>query len=898
MAERLQKLRPDRDLQCYFERPSAVAALSESSAGGFTVSGCWRQQFDWAVVEWNRDNVFDHPALRNLPDGDLSGIRLTYEETRTNCIAADSNLYPTVSWPYLRIWAESSGVEPYYVPLRRYATPVAGSYESATADFELQGAATPGDYVELAWQEEHYNYQIGGGDSLETAAARLASTITQNSPTVTATASGSRIRLIYSNALGANANRIGAYGTVHGSGTETWQPPAACFSGGQSPSRWRVDLDFSSLRDTGDQPVPAANVRKIRWTWAAALQAGNFARGEFTVVVSNWTVSGTRTEYAVAGPGSRRIEDDAPEVRYTGTWTEARGNFSGGSIRHTTAPGAKGEVTYRMPQTHRLYLGSRRAEEAGTISVRIDGGAARSWDLHVASEDALVRIDLGQLAGNADHTVTVTHAGASGKYIYFDFLEAAIACSDLPEFAETRDTTLATDWDTDHSIAVAPERTAWLIDKLGFTGRANHYAGALWFYELARPENVYASASVELIGPPEFGKTTQLLLGPTPINHLNLIGDTAESVARALALLVNAGSTGVWARADGKALTITARSMGTQGNGLAVTVNTNSTVFTAQPATSTLTGGTDGPWITDLAATPRINRAARDWSRSFFRALKARQIDVSAAFSMELQHGDLRVAAGIAQRYPNGDAVWLNTPALQTNFSPTSTAYWKQVYADMAQVMSEAGVQPYLQFGEVQWWYFPNPAGMPFYDAHTTSSFLTRYGRAMRTVPDQHAAPSQFTEEVQHLSQLVGEFTNAVIQYVRTMYPNTRFEVLYPPDVNDTDLNRGVNLPLAYWTPEKLECLKTENFTFTGDRNLDKARDSITLPMQLGFPRARSSHLIGIGEYTTPWLKEHSLSQGEGLESVVLFALDQFCLIGYGAPLDRGMRRATFLGER
>ena len=86
MAAPLFKLRPDRDLQCYFERPSAIAAMSAASAEGFTVSGCWRQQFDWVVIEWNRDNVFEHPALRNLPDGDLSGLTLTYEETRNNCI--------------------------------------------------------------------------------------------------------------------------------------------------------------------------------------------------------------------------------------------------------------------------------------------------------------------------------------------------------------------------------------------------------------------------------------------------------------------------------------------------------------------------------------------------------------------------------------------------------------------------------------------------------------------------------------------------------------------------------------------------------------------------------------------------------------------------------------------
>src|SRR5229473_2375836 len=119
MSETLDKLRPDRDLQCYFFRPSGVAALSATGPTGFTVSGTWRQQFDWAVIEWNRDNVFEHPMLRNLPDGDLSGVQLSYEETRENCIPLDSTLFPTVDWPTLRLWAESGGVENiYFVPLK------------------------------------------------------------------------------------------------------------------------------------------------------------------------------------------------------------------------------------------------------------------------------------------------------------------------------------------------------------------------------------------------------------------------------------------------------------------------------------------------------------------------------------------------------------------------------------------------------------------------------------------------------------------------------------------------------------------------------------------------------------------------------------------------------------
>jgi hypothetical protein len=101
-------------------------------------------------------------------------------------------------------------------------------------------------------------------------------------------------------------------------------------------------------------------------------------------------------------------------------------------------------------------------------------------------------------------------------------------------------------------------------------------------------------------------------------------------------------------------------------------------------------------WRTDLTAVPRLNRAARDWHAAFFAALKAYGMDAVAAFSTELMNGDPSAQVGIAQRYPDGTAVVLNTPAIQTNFSPVSLAFWKQVYLDMAQIQSAAGLQPYL----------------------------------------------------------------------------------------------------------------------------------------------------------------------------------------------------------
>ena len=166
----------------------------------------------------------------------------------------------------------------------------------------------------------------------------------------------------------------------------------------------------------------------------------------------------------------------------------------------------------------------------------------------------------------------------------------------------------------------------------------------------------------------------------------------------------------------------------------------------------------------------------------------------------------------------------------------------------------------------------------------------------MRIVANERANASDYAQECSWLRGLIGQFTNGVMSFVRQSYPTCRFEVLYPPDVNETALNTAVNLPADAWTPAALDCLKTENFTYTGNRDLDKAKTSVMLPMGLGFPPAKSSHLVGIGEYTTPWAREERIAEGQGLDSVVLFALDQFCLIGYRLPLARSSRRALFQG--
>jgi hypothetical protein len=847
----------------------------------------------------------------------------------------DSDLFHTVSWPFLRVWApDANGVEQVYqVPLLPLATAIQGSYTQAYADFTLSGTLTAGDFVGLAYLTEHVTYQVGGWEgsaagvldqivlgwsSTATTAQRLTGT---NTLRVTLVAQGVA-------GLGANGNRFAMYSYASsgagGASTLSWDSPTQTFAHGTSPTEWRVTIPFDSLQGYIDPDyttlhaiVNPNKIRKLRWTYAADLQTGAYVRSEFQAQISNWSVTGTNRTYSVAGPGSLRFEDESEAMTYNagGHWSAPHGNYSGGTIHYTQTAGDSVTCAYESPSAHSLYIGLRYTSTGALATITVDGHSAGQVNLAIPGEDVLIRWPVGQY-GAGRHTVTVTHAGPANADLYFDFVEAAVPTTSLPSFPNEPRRTLATDWDTEHSLALAPERTAWLMDTLGFNGRANHYAGALWFYELTRPGQVYASATVTFAGGPATNPGAvdyvTVTVAGTVLQKLIHMGDTAATLALAFANELNRGYMSFWGSASGNVLTIYSRAMGADGDNITLSASSSDqATWQATASGAQLAGGSDGVldpqtmaldgWRTDLTASPRLNRAARDWTTSFFAALNGYGIDATASLSMELQHGDPSVAAGIAQRSPTGDPILLPTPSLQTNFSPTSLAFWQEVYAELAAIQANAGLQPYLQFGEVQWWYFPSngfrPAdpgymdyhGMGFYDAWSTAQFQGQYGRPMAQITTNTVNPASFPDETAFLATTLGNFTSAIINYVRGAQPQCRFEVLYPTDVNATAFNQAINFPGQAWTPAVLTGLKTECFGFTLGRNLNSAEQ--TLADSFGFPASRRSHLVGIGDSTTAWPKEVRNAAGRGMDSIVLFALDQYCLIGY-APMTEGLRRS------
>jgi hypothetical protein len=652
-----------------------------------------------------------------------------------------------------------------------------------------------------------------------------------------------------------------------------------------------VRVRFDGLTDVQGRSVPVERVRKLRWTYAAEQQYGRFERREFRVLVTDWVVTGARRGLRVASPESERIEDNSSRMSYTGNWVEGRGNFSGSSIRYTVNPGDSVSVTYRAAGTHDLYLGTRYTYQGATAGVIVDGGAEADHRLLIAGEDVLCRVKVGSF-GPGEHTVTVRHKGALGEALYLDFVEAAYPTEVLPAGLVRERVTLATDWDTDHSLALAAERTAWILRQLGFRGRVNHYVGALVFYEMHNPEAVRAEREIVFTGNAPVNGIVRLELGTvsggvdTVLERVVHPGASPATIAIAFAAELNRGATALGATAEDGRLTVWSRALGTEGHTYTVQAACNLPGLTIEGG-GVLAGGENGTWWTDTSATPRINRACRDWSRAFLAACRAEGLDGVSAFSTELQHGDWREAAGFAQRYWLGTPVVVATPAVQTNFSPVSIAYWKEVYRDAAQFMAEAGIRPYLQFGEVQWWYFSyNPQngpaeGMPFYDAYTKETFQARYGRPMRFILEKDTDPALYAEEAAHCAALIGEYCQAIMDYVRISYPDARFEVLYPVDVNTWAMNRVVNYAAAVWTPEKLDCLKTEGFGVTASANLDVIREALLEGWRRGFGPGKNAHLTGVGEAMLPWAEEVTMVERRGLESSVLWALDQFCLVGH-----------------
>lgn len=1009
MSETISKLQPDRTLYvASFTPRSAIGCVHHASATGFTLSGRFNALDDNVILEWNRDNDFEHPDIRYLPDGNMAGLTLTYDYAHTGLADIATEIFAYTDFPYLLVYA-GLPEQQYKVRLKDYAVPVPGqTHQAASATVTLGGTLTANDEAGVLFFGEAYYHKVVAGDSAPSVVSDLASQINAQSTTMTASSSGAALTLT-TQRLGDDANLIRGYtmvrgpsadgqiqltGTVapgdqatatitrgdgssftatataavgdglpqmasklaaainadamnNGNGlvatpsgdnidlaakqpgasgnsikyratatggitatpaadtnmtggadpTETWSAATFQCTGGLSPS-WRVTLPFDSLVDKDGLAVPS-NIRKLQWTFSSPLPDSKaFEFTEFTAAFTNWSLSGSGVTLLKRGYPRLRFENDDREVTLSGPWSLTSGYYSKGGYSASAAAGAYAELDYHFGRSHDLYLGVYKDNFSGIVNVSMDGGPGVPVDLFGGlfnTYRARVPVATGLAVGR--HTVRATVSGAknpasSGWNFLFDFFEAAEPSDWEAPIQVVSDVGFSTDFDTAHTLGAAPQRLAWGIHSLGIRGEVDHFVGIGQFVERIRSGGGFPQRTYTFGGTVTPNDQIILHFGDSSIGHYIQKGDTLGTIARALAFKINELFTGIWASSSGVVLTVTCRAPGYSFTTSEEVIGAGTeTISTSGP----LTGGAEGVWVVDTNRTPKLNLAARDWHKDFAAALAARGLAAVFAYSTELTDPP----AIFAQRYPDGSEVLTGNLSTQTAFRPETLDYWKPVYLETAQLMSEAGVTPRLQFGEIQWWYFPNASGMPYYDSYTTAQFQGQFGRPLHVFLTNNDDPDAFPDDSNFLRGQLQSHVDAIKSHVLASFPGAEFEVLWPRDANDPPsrrLNYRVNLP-SNWTPAHFEYFKCEAFGYTAfDHDMGKAVAAIRFPMDAqGFPPSRSRHIAGLFGYPWPWARVLVHARRASIALTNLWAYDQFCFFALDLPLQAEARRAQFV---
>jgi hypothetical protein len=215
-----------------------------------------------------------------------------------------------------------------------------------------------------------------------------------------------------------------------------------------------------------------------------------------------------------------------------------------------------------------------------------------------------------------------------------------------------------------------------------------------------------------------------------------------------------------------------------------------------------------------------------------------------------------------------------------------------------------------VQFGEYCWWYFPsasNNGSMAMYDSETRAAAQAALGRPIHTfvTPDDdpkvnNGADSAFLRN--HLRDHIA----ALISGIRARHPNTKFEVLFPYDVNyprvvgvhnlGGRLLREVNFPVEWSTPATagFDTLKMEALDFgSGTRSLDLSREAIEFPLKQGWPRDLVRYLIPIFNGGCPWRQEYKLAKDAGIPVINFWAFDHICIFGLSLAEPGRMSRSV-----
>ena len=682
-----------------FDRRGAAASINNASASGFTVSGCWSDQADFAVLMlFDADDQFGHLfTSRYLPDFSLAGVTLDFDLALSGCTNPTSAKYQSVPWGALSYItsAEVQGTVALPAP-----TATTGAV-AASASFTVGGTPVAWDRVQLVYLsnvifEVIVGQTYNGVVVLTTAqiATELARQVNVNG-NLTATASGAALTV--SAPAGADGNGVELvtmYGSLYGAvvstqiypqGASGSPPPSGLtgkLTGGVDPTSLHYHLDFSVLG--------LGNCRQIWLTVAPPLNYDSgavnpslvaFSPMEFSAVFSNWTVAdpGGVTPLKIAGPGSVTIGSRDAWASYAGSgWSGQVGWYLAGFARQSAHAGDTVTIKYSCQATHNLYLGTALTNVSGQFTATVDGVAVSPISCYANSGSAIYarRLVKSSVAAGS-HTVVLTVAsGAHGNVCLFDYLQAAVLSDVQSPAATYSHVNCACDFDTDQTYKIAPARALWILGQAGLAGDIDFYAGVFFALKRVRNGGNFRQAKITLSGtigtgtgwgdgdivwvtvggstanPPNAGTiisgattlggnpTGGSALGGTVLGAAAYPTDTLATLAQRLVDAINGLFVGICAAPTSTAgqFTITVLSP-INGFSLDVSLNAGASVSLAVAGdigTSGFVGGNEGVWTVDACQSQPLNRGFHDYLADFSGLVHAAGQTMTLAFSQEL----------------------------------------------------------------------------------------------------------------------------------------------------------------------------------------------------------------------------------------------------------------------
>jgi hypothetical protein len=659
----------------------------------------------------------------------------------------------------------------------------------------------------------------------------------------------------------------------------------------EDPATWYYRLLVRRGEDssTPQSWAPGTRIQRI------STITGTRSDIEWQARISNLTVTGDRT--LNVGGGAPRIEDSDGRCRYEGFWEDYRYGaswptqwWSLGHAKRCAPNDAQDRravtIRYSYPLEHDLYLGTWLGRDAGRIEVAIDGGAPVVHDLYLNDYNGLAAMKkLAAALPGGTHSVEIRalfdkHPSSNGYYFYFDYLWP-LEPKDPPDPPQTYpDVSAAIDFDTDHGYKKPPAWHVWHLKQLGFMGHADVYMGVFWNNKRRRVEATYPNCTAA-INAWEPDQPLWINLSGTTLYFSPGAGLSTQDIAAHLRAMINVTFPGVWCTSDGGSIYIRSRA---PSYTFTISASPQLSIWQGTPPLDQ--PGAEGDWEMIDTISPVMTHGARNWIRDLAREFKQAGIDASFAFSMECYLPPMAMAA----RYWDGEPVFLPIPSHQMHFGPRVRNYLKQMYKECADEIAAAGLPIVLQFGETQWWYFPNASGMPFYDDDTKAAFQARYGRPLHRFLANTDSPHDDIEAADFLRDRIWEYCAEVISFVRRFHPSAVFECLWPLDANQGKpapdpafraLNFHVNLPNEWKTSGYgVKYFRAEGFDYdVWQKNTRLMRQTIEFPLKLGRPASECMYLAGIyGPPDPPMREAYGMWRNRGLYSFCFWAFDQFCL--------------------